>query len=197
LPLDADIGAAQAAAIALITVGRLVQNRGHYTDPRPEFHTPVKHIIVKSDSAALVKMMQRLPTEVRTAGWEGQKLVQDDRIYLWKFLVKLVNVLEKNDDEVGVEFWFVTPFDNSLAHDLARSVLGTKGSITNPPLAAPKTGRSNSLAHVGQPRPFEDTRGPLPDGWQRHDDIYGRTYYADSNTRTISFKRPGGRNSEG
>lgn len=61
------------------------------------------------------------------------------------------------------------------------------------PAEAPQQQTPQSPAALPENRQylsFEDQFGPLPAGWERKTDGYGRTYYVDHNTRLTTWKRP-------
>jgi hypothetical protein len=56
---------------------------------------------------------------------------------------------------------------------------------------AVRSGNSPTAESRKVTNPFEDKEGRmLPSGWERREDVLGRTYYVDHNTKTTTWNRP-------
>ncbi|RUP50997.1 hypothetical protein BC936DRAFT_136672 [Jimgerdemannia flammicorona] len=90
----------------------------------------------------------------------------------------------------GGESTSISPRNNSMPPPTSAS--GPSSNVNPPTGPAPESASRPTSNGNGdrQLSSFEDSQGPLPQGWERRVDHLGRTYYVDHNTRTTTWNRP-------
>jgi len=98
-----------------------IQYGGQVYCNHPEEPCPVKHLVIKSDSAYVVNGITEWVKKWQANGWrnaKGQPVVNQD---LWRTLIDCVD--EVNEYDAVVSFWHVKRADNQQADWLANFAL--------------------------------------------------------------------------
>lgn len=82
-----------------------------------------------------------------------------------------------------------TPASNTHHNDNGSLMMAT-ATVANSTHSLPSTNQKGESNRTILSNSLADEFGPLPPGWERRVDQFGRTYYVDHNTRTTTWNRP-------